>query len=301
MATATVSEGTIPFIHQGETYQTFYKVFGDLKNRTRAPLIGLHGGPGLAHDYLIPLGDLTSSASVPVILYDQIGGGRSTHLPKKSKEFWTIDLFLDELVNLLNHFGIHEEFHLIGHSWGGILATELAVRRQPAGLRSLVLTNSLASYALWMESNIKLLQAFPPWVLEGMAAGYGDKAKLLSSLKEFHLKHGCFLNPQPKEFTGTLEDLFADDDRIVVPATISAPDGELASWTIVDRLHLIRVPTLVINGRMDVAQDFVVRPFFEKIQKVKWRTFESSSHTPMWEEREAFNQEVLAFLDMKFV
>lgn len=79
-----------------------------------------------------------------------------------------------------------------------------------------------------------------------------------------------------------------------------APNGELSSWSIIDRLHLVAVPALVINGRKDIAQDFVVRPFFEKIQKVKWRTFESSSHTPMWEERDDFNKEVLAFLDMKF-
>ena len=58
------------------------------------------------------------------------------------------------------------------------------------------------------------------------------------------------------------------------------------------------MPALVINGRKDIAQDFVVRPFFEKMQKVKWRTFEASSHTPMWEERDEFSKEVLAFLDM---
>lgn len=214
---------------------------------------------------------------------------------------------------------MRDAFYLLGHSWGGILASEYAVRRQPKGLKGLILTNSLASYALWVQSNIQLLQGLPPWVMEGIAAGYGDKEKLLPALKELHAKHGCLLRPQPEEFTRTLEGVFADDARTVVPASMYvayllipcvdsivdifarfAPDGELSSWSIIDRVHLIAVPALVINGKKDIAQDFVVRPFFEKIQKVKWRTFESSSHTPMWEEREEFNKEVLDFLDMKF-
>ncbi|KAH9923510.1 uncharacterized protein B0H18DRAFT_1014873, partial [Fomitopsis serialis] len=52
-----------------------------------------------------------------------------------------------------------------------------------------------------------------------------------------------------------------------------APDGELGSSMIIDRLHLIQVPTLIINGRMDISQGFVMCPFLERIWKVKWRTF----------------------------
>lgn len=72
--------------------------------------------------------------------------------------------------------------------------------------------------------------------------------------------------------------------------------GEISNWSIIDRLHLVRVPTLVINGRADISQDFVVEPFFKKIQKVKWVTFEKSSHLPMWEERERYMKLVGEFL-----
>ncbi len=73
----------------------------------------------------------------------------------------------------------------------------------------------------------------------------------------------------------------------------------LKDWTIIDRLHLVRAPTFVINGRKDISQDFVVAPFFERISKVKWVTFENSSHTPFWEERERFMQLVRDFLELK--
>ncbi len=69
----------------------------------------------------------------------------------------------------------------------------------------------------------------------------------------------------------------------------------MQNWTIIDRLHLVRVPTFVINGRKDIAQDFVVKPFFDKIQKAKWVTFENSSHSPFIEERDRYMELVSGF------
>ena len=73
--------------------------------------------------------------------------------------------------------------------------------------------------------------------------------------------------------------------------------GPLSGWTIVDGLHKINVPTLLLNGRADMAQDFVVQPFFDRVPKIKWLTFEKSSHVPMWEEREKFMEVVEHFLE----
>lgn len=69
-------------------------------------------------------------------------------------------------------------------------------------------------------------------------------------------------------------------------------------WSIIDQLHRIRVPTFVINGRADRSQDFVNEPFFRYIPKVKWVTFENSSHTPMWEERQKYMELVSDFLEL---
>jgi pimeloyl-ACP methyl ester carboxylesterase len=77
-----------------------------------------------------------------------MGNGQSTHLRLKEPTFWTIDLFIDELVNLLSYFRIGDSFDLLGHSWGGILAAEFIIRRQPPGLKHLILANSFASARL---------------------------------------------------------------------------------------------------------------------------------------------------------
>ena len=61
--------------------------------------------------------------SIPIVLYDQIGNGASSHIKDKPDGFWTAELFMDELDNLLKHLGIRDNFDLLGHSWGGKSAT----------------------------------------------------------------------------------------------------------------------------------------------------------------------------------
>ncbi|KAI0362151.1 alpha/beta-hydrolase [Trametes cingulata] len=210
-SSSVIVEGSIPFAHGGETYQTFYKVFGNLTTRTHTPLVVLHGGPGLSHDYLLPLSDLSTHHAIPVILYDQIGNARSTHLRDKPASFFTIDLFIDELENLLAHLSVENSFDLFGHSWGGILGTEFEVRRRPAGLRHLILSDSLASMELWQESNAQLLKAFPKDVQEGMAAGMKDPAAYQNALRRFHAVHGCRVKPMPKEFVFSIDQVFGSN------------------------------------------------------------------------------------------
>ena len=207
---ATVQEGTLPFTYEGETFQTYYKVFGDLKNSTKTPFVVLHGGPGLIHKYLLPYSDLSVDYDIPVILYDQIGNGQSTHLREKPPTFWTLELFIHELENLLNYFGIADSFDLAGHSWGGILGAEFVVRRQPKGLKHFVLLDSLPSFALWIQSVMQLLQAFPEDVAEAMKVGMKEPKRYYEALKKFHARHGCILVPPPKEYIETLDAVFLE-------------------------------------------------------------------------------------------
>src|SRR5215217_7482976 len=98
MPMAASVKGTVPF---GE-YRTWYRITGEV-NRGRPALVVVHGGPGSTHDYLLSLAGLAGSDSTgwPVVHYDQLGNGGSTHLPDRGPRFWTVQLFLDELDNLL--------------------------------------------------------------------------------------------------------------------------------------------------------------------------------------------------------
>src|ERR1039457_2686732 len=97
-----MSEGVLEW----EAGRTWYRVEGDLGTGGLAPLVVLHGGPGAAHDYLEPVADLATVNGRPCVLYDQIGCGRSQHLPEAPVDFWSVGLFRRELAALIEPLGI---------------------------------------------------------------------------------------------------------------------------------------------------------------------------------------------------
>ena len=151
---AHILTGTVDFdAKAGKPCKTAYRVFGDL-NSGSTPVVAIHGGPGSTYHYILSIADLATKYSIPAVFYDQLGNGESTHLPEKSGEagsFWTEQLFLDELDNLLRHLGIQDNYSLIGHSWGGMLAARHAANR-PKGLQRLVLSNSPACMRLFVKA-----------------------------------------------------------------------------------------------------------------------------------------------------
>ncbi|KAJ6579285.1 proline iminopeptidase [Mycena sp. CBHHK59/15] len=290
---APVKEGKIPFIVGDETFETYYKVFGDVASCADGPLIVLHGGPGISHDYLIPLSDLASrSPSRAVIFYDQLGNGQSTHLPSKDPSFWTIDLFITELENILAFFQVTNRFNILGQSWGGTLVSEFIVRRQPGGLRRLILANALASSKLRNEAIARLRPGLP----EDVQAAFKKHEAAGTTKQQCWAKHGCRVQPFPPEFLYSIS--LADKDPTVLDAMRNGSAGLGASWDITDRIQAMRhVPTLIINGEYDYMADSVCAPFYWGIDRVKWVKFANSSHNPHLEERERYMTVVGEFLD----
>ncbi|MGI3164555.1 alpha/beta fold hydrolase [Pseudooceanicola sp. 200-1SW] len=164
-------EGYCPF----RGHRTWYRVTGDLRAGP-PPLIVAHGGPGCTHDYVDAYRAIAETGRA-VVHYDQLGNGRSTHLPEAGAEFWTVELFLDELDTLLDHLGLRDRYCLLGQSWGGMLAAEHAVRR-PAGLKGLVIANSPSSFPTWVEEALRLRRELPGGVHEAAPFLRGDLADL---------------------------------------------------------------------------------------------------------------------------
>lgn len=155
-ATATATEGFVAF----RNYKTWYHVSGDLGGDA-IPLLILHGGPGGTSAYLEPLDDLaTGPAGRPVVRYDQVGGGRSDR--PTDPALWRIETFVEELATIRQQLGL-DRVHLLGHSWGGMLALEYLLTK-PEGVVSLTLSNSLSSTALWCEEARRLRADLPAGV-----------------------------------------------------------------------------------------------------------------------------------------
>jgi L-proline amide hydrolase len=296
MSDVNMVEGFIPF---GE-YETWYRVTGDLGS-TSTPLVLVHGGPGCSHDYLDNLAEIAASGRA-VVHYDQVGGGRSTLLPDKGPEFWTVDLFLAELDNLLAFLHVNQRYFLLGQSWGGMLGAEHAIR-QPPGLKGLVISNSPASMALWASEAKDLRAALPAEVEAALdrheAAGTTNDPEYLAATQTYYNLHVCRVVPNPPELVRTFEFLNKDP---TVYNTMNGPNeffciGTLRDWSVVDRLHSIAAPTLLLSGRYDEATPATVQPYFDHIPDVRWEILENASHMPFIEEPERYREVVETFLN----
>jgi L-proline amide hydrolase len=289
------TEGRVAF-RDGETW---YRVTGDL-SADRPPLVVLHGGPGATHDYVSSLARLSSGGRA-VVHYDQLGNGRSSHFPDRGTDFYEVALFLDELDNLLGHLGIAERYHVLGQSWGGMLGAEHAIR-QPAGLRSLVISNSPASMELWVKEATRLRKELPDDIREALdhheQAGTIEDPAYLAATQAFYDQHVCRILPNPPEVQRSFEAIASDP---TVYHAMNGPNeffciGSLRTWSVVDTVHLIRVPTLLVSGRFDEATPATVQPYADAIPDVRWEILEQSSHMPFLEEPEAFDEVVSGFL-----
>ena len=290
-----MSEGTVPFRHDDETAETWYRIDGELRPDGPAPLVTLHGGPGATHDYLLALTDLADDRAV--VFYDQIGNGRSTHYEGRNGDFWTVDLFVRELHNLVDALGIAGRHHVLGSSWGGFLGQEYAFT-QPGGLRSLVLTDTAASFPDFVSEANRLRAELPPEVEATLKrheeAGTTDDPEYEEACMVFYKRHLCRLDDWPQEMVESFAWIAKDP---TVYHTMNGPSefhviGSIKDWQSKDRLGEIRVPTLLVSGRYDEATPALQRTLLDGIAGSEGILFEESSHTPHVEERERYMQVV---------
>lgn len=251
------------------------------------PLLVLHGGPGMPHDYLRNLRHLGQDRR-EVIFYDQVGNGRSSRHRARAGDagFWTIDLFLRELEQVVNAYDLLERgYHLLGHSWGGMLGIEWAIGR-PQGLKSLILANAPSSMLTWSRELTRLRRLLPEEFQAVLhrheQAGTTNSEEYGEATLEFYRHHLCRLEPWPADMREAYRKSLEDT---TVYATMIGPSefhvtGSLATWDRDNQLHQIEVPALVLHGDQDEATDAVVEASKTRIRDVVYSKVADSSHTP---------------------
>jgi L-proline amide hydrolase len=273
-------------------YRTWYRFVGDL-NSAVTPLLALHGGPGSTHNYFAPLEGLARER--PVVLYDQIGCGKSDR-PQDIE--WNVEVFRDEVAVVRDQLGL-ERIHLLGTSWGGMLAQE-HVLSGASGIVSLVLSSTLANLALWNEEQLKLRAALPPEVIEVLdrheQAGTYDEPEYERAMDVYFDRH-FYRGPRPRP---ELERMAAEK-AIDVYRAMQGPNewtttGALKGWDSRDRLREIEIPTLVVRGRYDMCTEPIAAELVNGIRGAREVVLEHSSHTPVLEESDRYLEVVGEFL-----
>lgn len=283
-----VSEGHLDF----REYRTWYRVAGDLGSGA-TPLLALHGGPGSTHHYFAPLEELAPER--PVVVYDQIGCGRSDR-PQDLE--WSVDVFREEVDVVRSQLGL-DRIHLLGTSWGGMLALE-HVLEGAEGIVGLILSSTLASLDQWAAEQLKLRAALPADVVEVLGrherAGTYDDPEYEQAMDAYLDRH-FYRGPRPRP---ELERMRAEKSTEVYRA-MQGPNewtvtGALKGWDVGDRLGEIDIPTLVVRGRHDMSTDSVSATLVTGIEGAREVVLENSSHTPVLEETREYLAAISEFM-----
>ena len=276
-------------------YRVWYRIVGGGADQENIPLLTVHGGPGIPHDYVLDMAELASD-SRRVIFYDQLGCGRSDQ--PNDTSLWTIDRSVEEIDTVRRELGL-DKVHLWGQSFGGLFSLEYALT-QPPGLVSLILASSTPSIALWIAEANRLREELPPEVQETLLrhekAGTLDDPEYQQATMVFYDRHVIRLKPIPEHVQRAMDQVGQ------VYYTMNGPTefhviGNIKDWDRTGRLSEINVPTLITSGRFDESTPRINEVLHNGISGSAWVLFENSSHMAHVEERELYIPTIRSFIE----
>jgi proline iminopeptidase len=285
-----VVEGYIP-VTDGNIW---YKIVG--ANRKNTPLLVLHGGPGAPHDYLEPLEALSDER--PVIFYDQLGCGNSDKPDDVS--LWTLERFVNELEHVRIYLGL-DKMHLLGQSWGTMLAVDFMLAKKPKGVVSLILSGPcLSSSRFISDQKIYLLELPEPLqriINEGEASGCFSSKEYQDAMRTYYKIHMCRLDPLPDCMNRTYEKLGNEVyEQIWGPSEFTIT-GTLKGYERADLLKEISVPTLFTCGRYDESTPSTTEYYCSMLPGSEFVIFEDASHLHHLEKTDEYLEVVRNFID----
>jgi len=235
-----------------------------------------------------------------VVFYDQLGCGNSAITGAHDPDMWEVALFVEEVGAVRTALG-RDAVHLLGQSWGGMLAMEYALTR-PSGLRSLIIESSPASMRQWVAEANRLRGKLPNDVEATLRqheeAGTTTDAAYEEAMMVFYRRHVCRLDPWPDCVLRTFTKLQANPE---VYNTMNGPSefhvvGKLKTWDVTSRLGEISTPTLVMSGQYDEATPAIAQTVHRGVRGSEWVVFEGSSHMCHVEEHDRCLDIVRRFL-----
>lgn len=274
-----VQEGYVKF----REYRTYYRVVGDIQESLKkgmAPLVLLHGGPGSTHNYFELLDPLGSDGRA-IIMYDQLGCGNS--YVEGHPELWVKETWEEELDNLLRELGV-AKFHLLGQSWGGMLAISYLVDYKPAGAVSLILSSSLSESQLWGVEQHRQMKFMPIECQEALREAEDAEdfsmPGYLKAIDVFMERHCCDLSygEDAPECLRRKKKSGAESYVTAWGPDELTPKGTLAQWNYTGRLKEIEMPALIISGTDDLCTPLIAKTMYDNLKNARWELFAGARH-----------------------
>lgn len=288
-----IKTGYMPF----RGYQTYYRIVGDLTS-DQTPLLLLHGGPGSTHNYFESFDQLTTQTGRPVVMYDQLGCGLSS-MPTDSN-LWQASTWVAELKALREYLGL-SRIHLLGQSWGGMLAIIYLCEAHPQGIQSLILASTLSSAQLWAQEQHRLIKLMTPAeqavIAQAETTGNFTTPDYLAANDHFMLLHAAgpvtsvspeFLRRPKKTGTTAYTTAWGPNEY--------CPTGTLRHYNYTEKMADMVTPTLVTSGVDDLCTPLIAKTMVDQLPNGHWTLFAHSRHMAFIDEPVAYFKRLTTWL-----
>ena len=273
-------------------------------NPTKKVLL-LHGGPGANHEYFQAIDSYFPKESIEYYYYDQLGSSFSDK--PKDESLWTIERFVDEVEQVRLALGLDENnFIILGHSWGGILGLEYALKHQNR-MKALIISNMVPSIPDYIKyANDVLAPKLDPSVLKKIReyenAGHYTNNEYLGLIEEhYYPKHVLRMpleewpNPVTRSLAGLNYDIYL---KMQGPSEFGVVgDALLKDWDRKNDLKNLKIPVLTIGGQHDTMDPKQMEWMSTEVQNGTYLHCPNGSHWSMYDDQETYFNGVTEYIN----
>lgn len=271
-------------------------------NNPRIKVLLLHGGPGMTHEYLEAFDSYFPAAGIEYYYYDQLGSAYSDQPDEPT--LWELPRFVEEVEQVRKALKLDKSnFYLLGHSWGGMLALEYALKYQQ-NLKALIISNmvpSIPAYSRYAKS--VLMPAMDQKALAEIqaleAAGKFDDPRYEELLMENFYVYHVLRMPADQWPDPLMRALNKINKRIYVPMqgpSELGTSGKLVTWDRTARLPSIAVPTLAVGARYDTMEPAQMQKIAKSVKKGRYLFCPNGSHFDMYDDQSTYMTGVIQFI-----
>tara|TARA_B100001113_G_scaffold350409_1_gene347496 strand:- start:685 stop:1698 length:1014 start_codon:yes stop_codon:yes gene_type:complete len=273
-------------------------------NPTKKVLL-LHGGPGANHEYFQAIDSYFPKESIEYYYYDQLGSSFSDK--PNDQSLWTIDRFVDEVEQVRLALGLDENnFIILGHSWGGILGLEYALKHQNR-MKALIISNMVPSIPDYIKyANDVLAPKLDPSVLKKIreyenAGDYTNNEYLGLIEEHYYPKHVLRMpleewpNPVTRSLAGLNYDIYL---KMQGPSEFGVVgDALLKEWDRKNDLKNLKIPVLTIGGQHDTMDPKQMEWMSTEVQNGTYLHCPNGSHWSMYDDQETYFNGVTEYIN----
>jgi len=271
-------------------------------NNPKVKVLLLHGGPGATHEYFEAFDSYFPNEGIEYYYYDQLGSAYSDQPAEDA--LWDLPRFVEEVEQVRTALGLtRDNFVLFGHSWGGILAMEYALKYQQ-NLKGLVISNMMASMPAYVHyAETVLMPAMDQEALAEIkkleaASDYKNARYMELLIPNFYALH--ILRMPPDQWPDPVNRAFKHlNDTVYVPMqgpSEMSTSGKLEKWDRTADLSKIRVPTLVVGARYDTMDPAHLEAMAKQVQKGRYLYCPNGSHMALYDDQQTYFAGLVQFI-----